>query len=532
MNEMRKIIYFGQDVSFFEELQDLVPKSIKGAFELRAFSPAESTLVESVCSFRPNIVFVDLTNLDFGKVISSIRHIKSSSFYKKVLFVTIAPDSENFKILRHSFVAGASYGHIKGEELKLAVKDSLYIGLGERPIFPQYARAKKILKELPVYFGGSISKICPEDFVVETDIEIFADRLPVNFELFDIDTVDSFKIVSHSSSSLLCPMFESYLLEFPVASPWEEVSEDTIGQETVGTWFSHNTDQLLTSKPHFIFFSTDHELMNELLLNIDSRACDPHFCSNKDLSQRLYSIEVNRPALIFYDFSVSSVDAEFENIAKLIKHIVGQDDYRPILIFSGCPSTGPALTKVYGYNNIVSLPNPLTLKVAELFMSKYLDKISESSSSKYLVFPDMDLRRSVDIVSEVLITSLTEHEITFLYKGELPMFSVFRLSLPVNCFVTIIPPYFDLGTSPKGKHYMGFIHTISESERSDLRKFVNQIIYKPIEDFSAEEVTRVMNRIEPKPEEVLASQVEEEVTEAKPATKDFIRPAVSGKSKL
>lgn len=96
----------------------------------------------------------------------------------------------------------------------------------------------------------------------------------------------------------------------------------------------------------------------------------------------------------------------------------------------------------------------------------FLDKNSEESNIEYII--DCQLKE------------VSESYITFVAPTEIPMYTVFHVEKPIQMYVTVIPIGEDDAVSVEGGfQYLGVNHGISETERAQLRRFVNEMIYLP-----------------------------------------------------
>ena len=97
------------------------------------------------------------------------------------------------------------------------------------------------------------------------------------------------------------------------------------------------------------------------------------------------------------------------------------------------------------------------------------------TDTKYLIPPDE--RTLFNIHNKIVLTSISENKVTFLFAGTLKDFATLRIPDPLNIYVTVIPSNLPTEGVPAGhNHYTGLISNTSEKEKMELRKLVNLLI--------------------------------------------------------
>ena len=555
MNSIKHLIYLGRDQDFLRCLKNFCQKNPEKNVLVKDDQYQTGRILELASEYCPCVIYIDFTDInDEETVVDEVVFLKRYKKYYSILLVSISGDSQEQKNHAHLYASGFQLGYIKGEEVDVLIADSLYIVTRENMLVPQYARAENIDQELKIGFCSTLTRISEEQFQVETDLDESLDHLSMNLPLFKGLAVSAFKIVSRQSVNWLYPMTESYVMQYPYIGPWDELSEETMQKETVETWLSLNRDSL-SPKHHFIQIISKHHQLCADLYRISLKL--PFFVElyqELDWSSLGESLRIKRPPLIFYDIdsaevakSVNSnensnagnneekkgVMAKSEQLVidKLSQAIKKIEHYQPILIICNGPAGAGELASSDDHPNIIVITEELSPEIFEFFCSKYIEKKELPESDEGYFFLPSDPRRAIDVFHQVQVTTLSEHEITFISDIEFPMFCVLHLSLPVDCLVTIIPPYRNLKSSPLGKHYLGFIHGISEQNKGLLRAFVNKIIFRPLVNFTPQTVEAMLKRGETRKERSTPPAKSKEKVQSS-EKKFFKPPAVQGKSKL
>jgi len=539
MKTIKNFLYLGSDDEFFERLQTNIKNCLNTGFQIKSSAYQQGILIELLTQSYPNIVYVDFTSLlDRETIFDEIIFIKRYKAFKSILFIAILGEAENKQEQLHLYSSGFQLGHIKGLEIENFIADCLYIGLEEQITVPKFAKAKDINKVLRVGVCSTLSKMTLDHFYIETDFETSADKLSLTLSMFPGLETKSFSVKYHKKTPLFFPMLDFYKIKYPYVGPWDEINNESLQEETVETWLELNHEKFDQKELFIKVICKNASLMKELF-NLSTKL--PHFiefCETINFDHFSDELALKKVPLLYFDLEDGeNVENGMEAVANLINIINTFENINPIIIISNCLSKASALQKVYGYSNIVCLPNKLTLDTWSLFIMKFMEKVGNIEKSENFYFKNNTLDRAISVFIDINVTSLTEHEITFSSKVDLPMFSVLTLNLPLKCFVTIVPAFYELDKNVSGTHYLGFIHGISEEELNSLRKFINQIIYKPLTEFTTETVESILEQ-----KEIERVQVEKEkgnigcerIIEENDALtyETFKRSPYKGKSKL
>ena len=554
MSSIKHLIYLGRDQDFLRCLKNFCQKNPAQNILVKNDQYKTGRILELASEYCPCVIYIDFTDInDEETVVDEVIFLKRYQKYYSILLVSILGDSQEQQNHAHLYASGFQLGYIKGEEVDVLIADSLYIVTRENMLVPQYARAENIDRELQIGVCSTLTRISEEQFQVATDLDESLDHLSMNLPLFKGLTVSAFKIISRQTVNWLYPMTESYVMQYPYTGPWDELSEETMQKETVETWLSLNRDSL-SPKHHFIqIISKNHQLCADLYRISLKLPFFVELYQELDWSSLDESLRIKRPPLIFYDIenteATKNIDSnESSNatnegkkgaiaqseqliIDKLSQAIKKIEHYQPILIICNGLAGAGELASSDSHPNIIVITEELSPKIFDFFCSKYIEKKELPESDEGSFFLPSDPRRAIDILHQVQVTTLSEHEISFISDIEFPMFCVFHLSLPVDCLVTIIPPYKNLKASPMGKHYLGFIHGISEQNKGLLRAFINKIIFRPLINFTPQAVEAMLKHGETrKAQSTPRTKPREKVQSSE--KKFFKPPAVQGKSKL
>ncbi len=198
-------------------------------------------------------------------------------------------------------------------------------------------------------------------------------------------------------------------------------------------------------------------------------------------------------------------------ISRVIEKIKDMDDYQPfVIVFNSYKHTSKSLQDGYQYPLVMahkgSMEMSIVLHMSQLYESKqrkaYEAKIKEkveglkkSDPNKYRKLTESDFKEKRYYVSKknplsfvstnypIELESISESEVTILSDLELEQ-KTYRLRTPCPYSVSIVPhPDGKMKNDVGGKsQYRGLIHTVGEEEKKTIRKYVNEIFFKPLSE--------------------------------------------------
>lgn len=463
----------------------------------------------------PDIVFFDfqpISNDDIRikKFLMLVNIFRRNSMLKHSAFFTIFKDKDQAVFFNYIFTEGVNYGFIKKVEQEQALIDAMYIYYQDIKLrYPIYALAHKMsvphtiyeLGKIMYFKDGIIALDCDREYTIGTieqfNFNLFEDFKCKEFEIIDTKEIGNYQLYTNSVD-----------LQIKYPSPWEDVPEDSIDERTFLTWLEHNHEdkQLLCSSMSAIIISEGTDLVNEFFKTSQVLPCMHYYTSSFVDASSL--IVQHRPDLITFsspstpvyikqdgspgiddneNLEQNEVSLEHSEFRTQIHHLINEirriEDYSPYIIYFSPEKEVQLLKDYFGYSNFLPVQHQYETK----FYVQLIEKITEKLKSKrnqtiYHPYPH-DHRKMVELPREVIITGLTEHEITFLCEEELPLFTQLKMYFPFPTQMITIAPTRELNYVPKYRHQMALFHSMSEEDLSLMRRFVNYIIYQPIDKF-------------------------------------------------
>jgi hypothetical protein len=221
-------------------------------------------------------------------------------------------------------------------------------------------------------------------------------------------------------------------------------------------------------------------------------------------------------------------------VGRLVKRIKATENYTPFVIIFNCKNySSKALQDTYEYPLIMchdgEMDLDFILKMAELFEKKqdekYTKKVEEKilklrkeDPQKYgrLTKDDFEEKRYfiskndelsfVSSRSQIELVSISESDLTFACEEELDI-SSYRLEIPINCSITIIPVDGKIYVKDGTKFiYRALIHSLGELDKKELRRYVNDTFFEDINEKREQELEEFQNLNKTKHDEIFGAE--------------------------
>lgn len=162
--------------------------------------------------------------------------------------------------------------------------------------------------------------------------------------------------------------------------------------------------------------------------------------------------------------------------------------YQPVIIvFNAGEQDTNQLKATLNYQSILAVKEPIdiqmVLKVCEMLRAKILPSLPQPGPTDVYIDKNSDISY-LEIETDIILKGCSENDIYFDCETPIPDGTVLRVSLPVPMYVTVCkkPEFATLASQ-----YYGFIHGIGESERQQLRRYINDIFFREHDQKKVEE---------------------------------------------
>lgn len=493
--------YIGDDEAYYKGLEAEFKKMTRASIEFRReFAEAETSiqsLVIEISKNSPACVFIDLSKLT-QEYLHLARLLVRAKTQQKTLFVGLLDLLTPHEIAMESLVAGMHLSHFKSPEIFDVVYDVTKLLAPEQ--VGEHGFATAAFKE--TWKAGVFCKIGyvhAAGLHFETDFELNPGQiLELNHGWLQKKTIPSKQIVVekvtqanlyyHLKNAVDAEFkFVDELVKDEAATAEDNQDREEDRKELIrrhkklfANWLQEQDSQekiakVLIVDREFHFFQ-NQKRVDKLPYHI---RCVPYMV---DVSRELVAICPQVIAVAMDDEGVSDAKNNFaflESLISSIKKDLTQVDQPFIVVFNtAIPSN--ALAVQLGYQKLMSASNELSvevlLRMAAVFDKKLHEaKLMSKNTKELQVFLKKSNKITVadfDIMIDVL--KLSETDMVFTSPFNLPEGTNLRLRTPVPMVIQVQP----LKAQGKLPEYIGYIHCLSESDKKELRRYVNSIFFR------------------------------------------------------
>lgn len=478
MNASFHVLYVGEDTDIIETCNDFFDKKSSPIINY-AFSPVVPSAELLIGSFirenETHLFFIDFTQLGMEMIplMLQIDLIKQHPKYRRTVFAGIFKERKELESNKYLVNRGFSCFFIKGNDFPLFLQNTYYITFDENPGFPSFAIARDLNFTYEVGFPGLITSMNTDSLSVSADVEVNDEMLKLQYNFLGEAKTGNFLIEAINPHAGEGDSLIKYSLLFPYPGPWDQIHPDTLLRDTIET-FLFNDICFDEQKARCILWSKHDRLFYDLL-EVDLTKGPAVQFVRESAEVKVYLLA---PQLIVLESTGD--DGDF--LHSLLQSVRSVDSYEPTIILFGTNEEADKLRDKLKYKKLLVHPGLCQKELLEQLLVKY-GTMMNLRESPGRTFKLDSLEGSCEIKLDITITGISEHMITFFCSKELPMYSNLRFNAPIDFNALVVPPFRELYKSSKGEHYMALIHGIDQADSAYLRKFVNQIIFNPLEKF-------------------------------------------------
>jgi len=521
------IIYYGDDHDFYDKLKDYLSSVGVPGNVLYQDVYSKGKLIRDGLEKEPSIIILDFASVESVRLIADeLLGLKRLTQLKKILCVGMFPNKKSLEELGYFFSLGLHLSIIKGSDETNLFSAVTSVGLGIRDKSERFALAKEI--DLPLVIGLCSAITRKEDlgFVLETDFPLDQQNLVIRQKLISNHPILTCK-VKQKLPSCEYTYLEAAVMNWPVQGPWDQETEGKLSAEEITHWKILMQERLVEPSYPMTLISTDKKIIFDLLEKTMGEKIRLDVYPEL-IPEMVESVRRLQSRIIFWENGPSA--SELKRYGSLFS---SHGEHTPIIVIFSTQLNTLDVQNLFGYSNVVCSPGKVETEAVYRMMAKYRNRNSVPFSNYNL---PIDHQMESFVLVEAQILSLSEQEISFACPQELPMYSVIHLDLPFSMYATLIPNPDGRTRVSKGLCYTGILHGLSEEEFSMLRKFINQIIYKPLKEFSREEIQSVLERkpaaLDQKEKKATPIISDERIITGTSFSSWNRRPLVKGKSKL
>lgn len=492
--------YFGDDEAYFRALQGEFRKLARTPIEFKRFFASTEIKIQSlflkVFQDRPACVFVDFSKFT-PDYLHLARLISRTPFEHQFLLVGLVDYLSPPEVLKEGIATGANLNFIKSAEtFDLAYSVTKLITPNA---IGQHGFATASLKE--EWEAGVLCKIGyvqEEGLHIESDYPLSkGDRVVLNHHWLEKRVVPSrhcfVKNVSQNNmfyqfklNADLDFLFVDDFLPPEGMDPEEVRLKNEERQELVRfhkkqlkRWLDDHADssqekkaKVLVVDSKFTFYQ-DQPRTDKHSYTI---RCIPFF---NNMTQELDRLN---PQVIAVNLDSGDAPKNtIESLSSLVSTLhTRNSEVKPYLIVFNCKLSSQELQDSLQYPNTLAhkdeLSPELLIKMADMLQKKISSVQQPQAKGQLKVFIKKSHSASIaEILKAVQVLKLSETDMILQSEFSFPPGTNLHFLKPVEMFVNIQPV-----AKPGGKlpEYQGLIHSIGESEKKELRRFVNSVFFR------------------------------------------------------
>lgn len=491
MSDKRLIFYFGDDEAYFKAFQVELKKHFGELFAFKRYfanNPSQiQSLYHRVYEEHPILVLVDYSKFpnDYLRLARLLVRTNSSFSYEVIGLLDYQSTPQ---VVKESALTGTKLTHIKGAEIFDVVYGSMRLAKPKETKDHGFATAKT-KDDVEVGIPCKISFVNEDSVHFETDLKLEQDEVVslTNFwtdqKIMRSDKIAIKKVTSSDiyNNAHFAVDGSFFFLNRPDPVTDEFLYELNKTKKKFKGWITDNMSRSASKNVKILVIDRD------LGMTLDQAPTDtyPYLMRSqpflRDIQSELDKTRPNVIALVLEGRPEDAPPTLFFNdssVLKQIVHVVTKKltNYSPfIVIFKSATSNSKELQQVYSYENILASTGELSidflLKMAEAF-AKRVEIPSET-----LFFKKNNPAVYAEIKSNVVIRGLSENDMIFKCDRPLDPYTSLHFKFPVDMFVTIIP-----SDKVKGENYYGLIHMAGETEKQELRRHVNAVFFRDLEN--------------------------------------------------
>ena len=519
---MIKILYVGRDDAYFEGLKKRFLQVEGEEFEFKKVWRDDEDRFQQISieivNELPNIAFLDYSASP--QKMMTVGRSLPRLFDRGPSLIGLWDSLAKPEHLKESLTLGIPFFHFKSPEFGDIVQQSLFLYKGGA--FPEGNFAKADIMKVPQAIEArSIFRI---GFMTESYVHVEHDFLPPEDEPFALRhffkeefPIEKFKIERRLDNNYYYEMEYTsdlryvFLDEEKAEVAVEGESKETSFQEKKKFWNEKaKQEQLEFRKKKVKDFIDSHEngvgAKRTRLMVIDEQMSILEHAS-KPLDEFPYSIRtyrsihnrkdlVNRirPGILCYQCPPKS-EGELGTILAEVEKI---ENFNPFILVFQASWSSEHLQKHYNYERVMAWSEAFSFNQLLLFCQTYEENLGRnkthdqnmsfhSKEKRYYIKKD-SAESFLEYPFTIKIRALCETWVKFQTEQDLALWSILKIDLPVPFNLTIIEKVDEKDWLEPGHYqYRAVVHGLGEKERANLRRAVNQFIYKEMKSDSDKE---------------------------------------------
>lgn len=500
MSGKLQFYYFGDDEAYFRALQGEFQRNARTPIEFKKFFETEEIKIQSlflkIVNGKPACVFIDFSK-HTQDYLHLARLISRTPMDHSMLMVGLLDYLSPPEVLKESIATGARMNFIKSAE---TFDVAFCVG---KTVIPQsmgeHGFANASLKE--EWETGTLCKIGyihNQGIHIETDLPLKkGDRLLLDHYWQTKKIIPSGQMfVNNVTNNNMFYQFKLNAdLEFVVIDEYipaegvtpEQIKEKTeerqelirIHKKQLKRWLDDNQSssqekraKILVVDQKFHFYQ-DQARTDKHPYTL---RCIPFF---RDIEEELNRLN---PQIIAFELDHSDNPKNtLDELKKLMRVLSNRiSDFSPFVVVFNTKMSSSEIQASIHYPQTLAyaeeLSPDLLIKLADMVQKKMANTNTVAKKDEQRVFIKKNNLASVaEIIKSVTVIKLSETDMILQSDYDFPAGTNLHFSQPVEMFVNINPVAKPSGKKPE---YYGLIHGLGESEKKELRRYVNSVFFR------------------------------------------------------
>ncbi len=534
-DKTRKVLYVGKDQSYYDSLQEkyktMYPKEEFIFSNLcKKENEKKSTFLHKISSDVPDIVYIDYSQFTDNMLLLA-RNLKREVSTKKCTIIGLLENLDSKKTLTSSLAMGVNLNLIKGVETTNAVHHPMTISFPDIAVDADFALAKNkfSLNAITLF---RLSYVTDQHMHIESSFQ-FEKGVPVNIvsrlglkkdlsHNYLIVSTQDYNIYSNHNFAydikydhmettkidLLANVIDQvelrlkknpkdsnlkYELEEKNAELNEALQEaEADAAERPGAlkeWIDASSDGSLPKRAKILMIDQDMSCLYKSTESFDSFPFSIQLHSGIDKEfDLIHRVQPGVVAIKLDSPDSDNIKNDLETLQLIISQVKKQEHLTPIILVFNCSKDLDALKKAIGYELLIVSPNNIEFdfikKCLEIYQKKggrdrtHDPEASTASEEKRVYLGKNDDRSILNYTIPIDVNFLSETDLVFDSDVEIPLYTSLYIKSPVKMTITVVPFKKTSKRTVEGGKYYALINGIGELEMTNLRKYINDLIFK------------------------------------------------------
>lgn len=490
--------YFGDDEAYFKALQGEFKKNSRFPVEFKRFFETEEsriqTLFVKIFKEKPACVFIDFSK-HTQDYLHLARIITRTSLEHKIATVGLVDYLSPPEILKESIATGVDLTHIKSAETFDVVFDIQKILTDDAS--HGFATCS-LIEEWEAGVPSKIGYITQNGLHFETDFKLTkGSKIRLHHHWMDRKLVPSSQVfVKEISSSNLFYQFK-FNTDVDFLFVDEYIPAAGLSADEVKEKQNEREEMIHYHQKHLKKWLDDN-----LSLSLEKRAkvlvvdrTFPLYQNQARTDKHPYTIrsipffteiadDINRmrPQVIAYSFDAEDVAEKkntIEDLEKMVNVLKAKfADTNPFIVVFNSKIPSKELQEKLKHAQTMSYDGELSVEVlvrmADIFEKKMGAAVVQAKGNDKVFIKKNNPASVAEILIPIKIVKLSETDMIFQTDAPVEVGMNIHIHSPVDMYINIRP----VKTQGKIPEYHGLIHGLGETDKKELRRFVNTIFFR------------------------------------------------------